>query len=86
MNGAGFFWNGVVAMSSPWVAAAYSFHPQPDTLYDPPFLDGFNSILGAGWMVSAIRAQQRRQGQLINADGKDEKFLKHFVSVKPKRS
>ena len=57
------------------MAARDPFHSQPGTPDHTPFADGFNRILRAGGSVPAMRAQHRRQHELIEANGQYEEFL-----------
>jgi len=75
------FRNRIVSTGSPRMAPRYSFHAQPRTFKRPPFLYCLDGILRTGRCMPAMRTQQRRNTELVEADGEDEYFSEHLFSV-----
>ena len=63
-------------MLTPRMAPQNPFHRHIRPLKNPPFLNGFYGIMGAGWLVAAfIGAQERRYQELVGPDGEDEELF-----------
>lgn len=63
-----------MAPGSPGVAFEDPFHPQPDPFEDAPFLDSLDHIMGTGRLEPAFGSQQRRDGYLVETNGKNGYF------------
>lgn len=62
------FGHRIISARTPRMTPGDSFHTDPGSFNNPPFVNGFDRVLRAGGCVAAMRAQHRRQGRLVNAN------------------
>ena len=60
--------HGVVAARVPRMATSQTFHRKPAAVERSESLYGLQSVIGAGGMEAAARAQERAHEPLVNAD------------------
>ena len=58
----------VVAARVPWMATSQTFHGKPTAVERSETLHGLQSVMGAGGMEAATRAQERAHEPLVNAN------------------
>jgi len=61
----------------PGVAVADSTNAESGSFNDAVSFDCFPSVLGAGWIESALLSDQHAQGELIKRDEFDEDRFEH---------
>jgi len=69
----------VVAMPAPWVAAANSFHRQPEAIEGTMLFESFQRILAAGRRISAFGPKPRRNNQLVKTYENNKGKGKHLA-------
>lgn len=67
-----------MTMAAPGMASGYSAHSHPDPFEWPPLFYSINHIMTTGWRKPTVGTKQRGKGELVQADGPDEEFFKHY--------